>query len=103
MTLISLDFKQNDSLFEYPVVLDGVGYTFVFFYSSFDESWFLSIKDVVNNIKIVNGIDLLAQHRFLEVPSGELRAVRRSGRKSKPGFNDIGPNNEIELIYITST
>jgi hypothetical protein len=98
--IISLDFEQNNPKFDTFASLSGVNYNIRIFYSYFDQSYYLTFKDIVNNIKIVNGIDLLKNYRFLNVPPGELRCVRRVGRKSKPNFNDIGPGKEMELVYI---
>ena len=102
MTITSIDFNQNRPTDEISVPLDGSVYNLTFTYSQLDDSWFMDIDETVYGIKLVNGIDLLELYRYLNVPPGELRCVRRAGRKSKPSFNDIGTNKEIELVYITN-
>lgn len=98
--IISLRLKENIPKDEVNVSLDGVVYNLRFIYSQYDESWFMSIDDIVN-IKVVTGIDLLDLYRHLDVPSGEIKAIRRIGDKSKPAFADLGTDKDIDLVYIT--
>ncbi len=97
--MIQFKLLQNIPNYQASITLDGAVWQFTFRHNQYDESWFVSIDDVVSNIKAVNGVDILKFVRYLNVPPGELIIQRLAGKKSKPGFDNFGADKEMTLSY----
>ncbi len=90
--------------FEVVAELSGQSYSLKFRWTyrqvEGNGSWYLGIGDVIEGIKIVNGIDLLGSFHYIdELPPGKLGVVRNSGTASKPGFDNFGIGKEMTLVY----
>ncbi len=99
-TVIEVPFEKNLAFYETTIVLSGQVYELKFRWTTRLPSWYLDIGTILQGVKIVNGIDLLAPYHYIdELPSGQLVAFRQSGTSSKPFFDNIGIGKAITLVY----
>ena len=82
--------------------LGGIAYTLLFHYNHRDGVWRLNLTgqdgELLANLKLVNGIDLLAQFRYKEnMPQNKLIVHDLDGQDRDAGANTFG--DRVLLMY----
>lgn len=86
------------------VALDGVNYTLDFRYNTREDCWYLSIAtyegvDLVNGIKLVCQISLLAKWADNRLPPGLLFCMAGGKDNSPAKLHDLADGGRCQLVY----
>jgi uncharacterized protein DUF6983 len=80
--------------------IDGKNYEIQFRFNYVEQAWYLDFLGIIEGvIKVVMGIDMLAQYQHLQLPQGQLKAVlmNQALRISKPSYEQLG--SDVKLLY----
>lgn len=90
MATFQIPFNRARRNYSAQVNLDGVNYTFQIRYNRRLDSWVMDVKNVVNGIRIVGGVELLEQHKHRAVPQGTMRILDLEGLNRTPTLETFG-------------
>jgi hypothetical protein len=93
---------QSSFVFIVRLFIDGIPFRFQYRWNSRNTSWVLDIGGsdgvaIVRNLKMTIGTDILAPHRALEVPQGNLRVVDTAKSGVEPTREEFG--GRVLLLY----
>ena len=77
--------------------IDGKTYTFKYRYDVRQQSWFLSIGEVLTERRLVCGIDILRHYHHLDVPPQKLELVPQETVPDAPNYDQLGTT--VKLVY----
>lgn len=120
MSVFNIPFNPGDTNPSFPVTLEGIAFTFEFWYNSRENCYYLHVGDpsvqdgsfIISSIKLVTNKQLLRRYAGAAAqscatqgngfiwPAGELLALSMTSDDSIAGLGDLG--SRVQLFYITS-
>ena len=104
MATVEIPIDGNYASQQMNVRLEQVRYRIRVHYTFRPELWVLDLFDdegnvILGGVSLVQGWQLLGQHKTLAQPPGELRLVDTLETGEKPGRWDFGRNRRVRLYY----
>lgn len=96
----------DDPFYTFTTTLDGKQYIFEFRYNQRENTWYFSVElpdgtALVNGVKVVCGIPLLARVADVRLPPGYIMARANGTDASPPGMGELGEDKRVTLLYFT--
>lgn len=94
----------NDPYFTFTSALEGKDYRFTIHYNNHTDSWYMNLQGLsndvlINNIKLVPGVELIRQHGFKEL--GTFILVDQEGKDEDPDYSGFA--DRWILVYLDRT
>jgi hypothetical protein len=97
MATFKIPVNRSARNYSFQSNIDGVNYKFKIRYNRRLDSWIMDINDEVHGIRLIGGVDILAQHKHNNIPQGEMRMVDLEGKNRDARLSTFG--DSIILTY----
>lgn len=97
---------SDDPFYLQRTSLEGVDYTFEFFWSTRESCWYLDLStfddvEIVSGLKLICNTPLLYRLASATRPPGELIVISKTDDDSPPGLEDlIEDTGRCSLLYV---
>lgn len=102
MAVFEIPLRQDATLFDFTLSLDGVAYLFLFSWNSRDEGWYFSLftqqeEPIWLSVRVVVNWPLGFRSRSTLRPPGLFMAFDQAEQAQDPGLTDLGAR--VILLY----